>query len=140
VHWCRGARGGFEGVASFVKLIHHRLKVVNNQDVSLGYLVSEDPEQDFLKRLFRFLFGSFAPLAREIYHHAMTFIFIAVSLFIVRGIIEYLFPPSDELRDVLHFIDLYGNALGLIGFIVWMTLGIGAAIINRLRGGEDESE
>lgn len=104
-----------------------------------------DPEQNFLNRLFRFLFGSFAPLAREIYHHAMTFVFIAFSLFCVRYVVEHLFEPTDALLKLLHFIDLYGTLLGLIGFAVWMTICIANAILRLIRGGgegegEDDTE
>jgi hypothetical protein len=99
-----------------------------------------DPEQDFLNRLFRFLFGSFAPLAREIYHHAMTFIFIALTLYVVRHVIDYLFPPTLELSAIVHFLDLYGNLLGLIGFFVWMTLGAATVIIRRFQGVRENDE
>ncbi len=71
----------------------------------------------------------------------MTFIFMALTLYVVRHVIDYLFSPSDELSAVVHFLDLYGNLLALIGFFVWMTLGAVMAIIRRIRGiGEDDDE
>ena len=83
--------------------------------------------------LFSFLFGPYAPLARHIFHTATTYIFILFCLYVVKSVLEALFPLTDTAATVLHFIDNYAALLGLIGFVVWVTIDIASLLRHRFQ-------
>ena len=74
--------------------------------------------------LFTTVFGPYAPLARHVFHSTATFLFILFCLFLVKTATENMFPPNEYVTIVLHFVDNYAGALGLIGYIVWTSMDI----------------
>lgn len=89
-----------------------------------------------MDKLFAFLFGHYAPLARHVFHSTLTFIFILVCLFCVKAVITTLFPPADYVAIILHIIDTYAGSLGLIGFTIWTSFDIWVVLRERLRKGD----
>ena len=81
-------------------------------------------EKNWLDPVFGFLFGELAPLARNIFHHTATYIFIAACIFCAKYVVARLFEPTDKIVSYLHVIDSYGTLLLLAGFSIWITVDI----------------
>jgi hypothetical protein len=97
-------------------------------------------EKNWLDPVFEFLFGELAPLARNIFHHMTTYIFIAACIFCARYVVARLFEPTDEVASYLHVIDTYGTLLLLAGFLIWITIDIILLIRKHLGNQHDEDE
>lgn len=95
----------------------------------------------FLQKVFRFVFGPYAPLARHIFHSTLTFLFILLCFFCVRNVLTVLFPPppsadADYVSAALRIIDTYAGSLALIGFIVWTSLDVAVLLWARVKHGD----
>jgi transcription elongation factor Elf1 len=97
-------------------------------------------KKNSLDKIFEFLFGELAPLARNIFHHTTTYIFIAACIFCAKYVVARLFEPTDEVASYLHVIDTYGTLLLLTGFLIWITIDIILLIRKHLRGEHDAEE
>jgi hypothetical protein len=93
--------------------------------------------RNWLDPVFEFVFGELAPLARNIFHHTTTYIFIAACIFCARYVVARLFEPTDEVASHLHVIDTYGTLLLLSGFLIWITIDIILLVRRHLRNEHD---
>ena len=97
-------------------------------------------KKHWLDTTFEFLFGEIAPLARNIFHHTTSYIFIAACIFCAKYVVARLFEPTDKIVSYLHVIDSYGTLLLLAGFSVWITVDIILLIRKHLGDQHDEDE
>jgi hypothetical protein len=102
-------------------------------------MISGKPKPTLMDTLFTTVFGPYAPLARHVFHSTATFLFILFCLFLVKTATENMFPPNEYVTIVLHFVDNYAGALGLIGYIVWTSMDIAFLLRERFGpGGKKE--
>lgn len=78
--------------------------------------------QHWLKKTARGLLGSSYPLAAHFVEITGLFIVLLGCIWVVRHLIPLLFPPGPFLADALHLGDTYAALLGIVGYVVWITL------------------
>lgn len=83
------------------------------------------------KNRIELILGDTYPLARHIVQLTAVFVLLLLSIYIVRSLIFLLFPPGEFLTQLLHGIDTYAALLGIIGYVVWLTLDMVSLIIGR---------
>jgi hypothetical protein len=99
-----------------------------------------ETRENWLDPVFEFLFGELAPLARNIFHHTTTYIFIAACIFCAKYVVARLFEPTDKIVSYLRVIDSYGTLLLLAGFSIWITVDIILLIRKHLGDQHDDDE
>ena len=88
---------------------------------------------DNLESSLKRILGDTYPLAKHFAQITLLFVGLLICLFIVRNTIPLLFSPGDTLTKVLQIVDAYAALLGLVGYVIWITLDMIAVLIARAK-------
>jgi len=90
------------------------------------------------KNIVERFFGDTYPLARHLVQLTAIFILLLVCIYIARTIVPILFPPGEYLTKLLHVVDTYAALLGIVGYVIWLTLDMIFLLLARARKGVEE--
>jgi len=77
-----------------------------------------------MKSFLKVLLGEYYVLAEQLVRSTLLFILMLSCIFVVRLVLSLLFPASenDYMSNLLHLVDAYATVLGIVGYLIWITL------------------
>jgi len=75
-----------------------------------------------MSAILRTILGEYFPLARQLFRSTVMYLIFLVCIYVVRRVAAALFPENDFTSNLLHLADAYSTLVGVVGFVVWITL------------------
>ncbi len=67
------------------------------------------------------------------------FILLLFCFFLVKTALSYMYPEDDFARKIVHLVDTYAGLLGVVGYLMWITLDMYTIVVSmRIRRGSEE--